>query len=150
MFFAHFRRDAFLRELLQPRLEPARAALTRERGANCVACAGIHPAGALFQTGRPSSTGEFLSSDLDSMRGKPALIDPPRARIQEAAGLLDFHGVQGKKHGFSGPPINTTRKATVAYPTVKCLLFHMLYATHPQKLLESYETEGSVRCDNLD
>ena len=27
--------------------------------------------------------------------------------------------------------INTTRKATVAYPTVKRLLFHMFYATHP-------------------
>ena len=35
--------------------------------------------------------------------------------------------------------INTTRKATVAYPTVKRLLFHLFYATHPQKLLKSHE-----------
>ena len=35
--------------------------------------------------------------------------------------------------------INTTRKATVAYPTVKLLLFHMLYAIHLQKLLKSHE-----------
>ena len=38
-----------------------------------------------------------------------------------------------------GTSINTTRKATVAYPTVKRLLLHMFYATHPQKLLESHE-----------
>ena len=35
--------------------------------------------------------------------------------------------------------INTTRKATMAYPTVKYLLFHMFYAMHLQKLLESNE-----------
>ena len=35
--------------------------------------------------------------------------------------------------------INTTRKATVAYPSVKRLLFHMFYPTHPQKLMESHE-----------
>ena len=34
--------------------------------------------------------------------------------------------------------INTTRKAKVAYPTAKRLLFHMFYATHPQKLLKSH------------
>ena len=34
---------------------------------------------------------------------------------------------------------NTTRKATVAYPTVKRLVFHMFYATHLQKLLKSHE-----------
>ena len=35
--------------------------------------------------------------------------------------------------------INTTRKATVAYPTVKRLLFHMFYAMDLQKLLASHE-----------
>ena len=35
--------------------------------------------------------------------------------------------------------INTTRKATVAYPTVKCLLLHIFYATHLQKLMKSLE-----------
>ena len=39
------------------------------------------------------------------------------------------------------PPVvsNISRKATVAYPTVKRLLFHMFYATRPQKLLKSHE-----------
>ena len=39
--------------------------------------------------------------------------------------------------------INTTRKATVAYPTVKRLLFDTFYATHTvctfKKLLKSHE-----------
>ena len=34
--------------------------------------------------------------------------------------------------------IDTSRKATVAYPTVKRLLFHKFYATHPRKLLKSH------------
>ena len=43
------------------------------------------------------------------------------------------------KASSSVSTINATRKATVAYPTVKRLLFHMFYATHLQKLLKSHE-----------
>ena len=39
----------------------------------------------------------------------------------------------------SSHTINKTRKATVAHPTVKRLLLHMFYATHPQKLMKSHE-----------
>ena len=44
-----------------------------------------------------------------------------------------------------GPPlvrlletINTSRKATVAYPTIKRPLFHMFFLMNFQKLLESH------------
>ena len=47
--------------------------------------------------------------------------------------------VPGVADEGSAAAINTTRKATVAYPTVKRLLLHMFYATRPQMLLKSHE-----------
>ena len=55
--------------------------------------------------------------------------------VDLAEEMVDVKELQARR----ARTINTTRKATVTYPTVKRLLFHMFFATHLQKLLESHE-----------
>ena len=52
---------------------------------------------------------------------------------------LHFRALQDSSHGDGEGTINTIRKATVAFPTIKRLLIRLIYGMHLHKLLESHE-----------
>ena len=82
---------------------------------------------------------ERLEAAVRGGEGQQVHQAPRRGDLLLALEPAQVHRAQG---GFGGRPsrsgllstTNTTRKATVAYPTVKRLLFHMFCVTHPQKL----------------
>ena len=80
-----------------------------------------HPMGER-QSSPTSPRASSSTSTLATQEGWPPRLSPATCRPWRCAHTID-----------------TTRKATVAYPTVKRLLIHMFYATHPQKLMKSHE-----------
>ena len=73
-----------------------------------------------------------------------ALSQGPGGEVLEPVSVVkdpasDMATIAKKGSAVRDPTSNTTRKATVAYPTVKRLLFHMFYAMYRQQLLKSHE-----------